>query len=123
MLALTINTTDLPPLDRFPEYADPYELEPFPPFPDMATSTLSPTPKMLGKILKEEKEPSRHPSPQPTHLSGPILSRANGNGHRVLRSATVGYIAPEFLGKVEQMKQGGSAMSHARSSVLYSPPF
>jgi len=31
------------------------------------------------------------------------MSHNNSNGHRVLRSATVGYIAPEFQGKVEQM--------------------
>ncbi|KAJ4421285.1 NAD-dependent glutamate dehydrogenase [Neurospora sp. IMI 360204] len=44
----------------------------------------------------------RHPSPQPTHVSYP---KVNGNGHRVLRSATVGYVAPVFQGKAEQMQQ------------------
>jgi hypothetical protein len=54
----------------------------------------------------KEDEPGRHPSPQPTHIGYPSMSKVNGNGHRVLRSATVGYIAPEFKGKQEQMKQG-----------------
>jgi len=53
----------------------------------------------------KEDEPGRHPSPQPTHIGYPSMSKVNGNGHRVLRSATVGYIAPEFKGKQEQMKQ------------------
>ncbi|KAK0630569.1 NAD-specific glutamate dehydrogenase [Bombardia bombarda] len=33
------------------------------------------------------------------------MAKTNGNGHRTLRSATVGYVAPEFKGKAEQMKQ------------------
>ncbi|CAK7221562.1 NAD-dependent glutamate dehydrogenase [Sporothrix curviconia] len=33
------------------------------------------------------------------------MSRAGGNGHRVLRSATVGYVAPEFKGRSQQMKE------------------
>lgn len=56
--------------------------------------------KMFSKV--NDSEASRHPSPQPTHISTPL----NGNGHRVLRSATVGYIAPAFTGKTEQMKKG-----------------
>ncbi|KAK9423937.1 putative NAD-specific glutamate dehydrogenase [Seiridium unicorne] len=59
---------------------------------------------MVNKLVtRVSDEPSRQPSPQPTHFSVP--QKLNGNGHRVLRSATVGYIAPEFAGKVEQMKQ------------------
>lgn len=50
-------------------------------------------------------ETERHPSPQPTHVSYPVMAKVNGNGHRVLRSATVGYVAPEFKGKTDQMKQ------------------
>lgn len=46
---------------------------------------------------------SRRPSPQPTHFSVPL--KHHSNGHRTLRSATVGYVAPEFTGKVEQMKE------------------
>ncbi|ROT42093.1 NAD-specific glutamate dehydrogenase [Sodiomyces alkalinus F11] len=70
----------------------------------MAT-TNAPQNKLLGKVVAESQDSSRHPSPQPTHFSVPILSQTNGNGHRVLRSATVGYVAPEFVGKVEQMQQ------------------
>ncbi|ETS83723.1 NAD-specific glutamate dehydrogenase [Pestalotiopsis fici W106-1] len=54
-------------------------------------------------VTRVSDEPSRQPSPQPTHFSVP--QKLNGNGHRILRKATVGYIAPEFEGKVEQMKQ------------------
>ncbi|KAH7374651.1 NAD-specific glutamate dehydrogenase, partial [Plectosphaerella cucumerina] len=68
-------------------------------------SAIPPRNKALGNVQIDSAESSRRPSPQPTHFSGPILSHSNGNGHRVLRSATVGYVAPEFLGKVEQMKQ------------------
>ncbi|KAI5457718.1 NAD+ dependent glutamate dehydrogenase [Mariannaea sp. PMI_226] len=56
-------------------------------------------PKQLAGIQSEEA--SRGPSPQPTHFSVPLV---NGNGHRILRSATVGYIAPEFKGKADQIK-------------------
>ncbi|KAF7545666.1 hypothetical protein G7046_g9506 [Stylonectria norvegica] len=65
--------------------------------------TASPLPlKPVANIQAEET--SRGPSPQPTHFSVP-LHNVNGNGgHRVLRSATVGYIAPEFKGKVDQIK-------------------
>jgi len=105
MLALAINTTDLAPLDRFPEYTDPFE---FVSYPEMTPpSFTSPTHKVVGNLLQvETPDRSRFPSPQPTHFSVPLLGRPGGNGHRVLRSATVGYIAPEFTGKVEQMQQG-----------------
>ncbi|KAI5859344.1 NAD-specific glutamate dehydrogenase [Durotheca rogersii] len=46
--------------------------------------------------------PPLHPSPQPTHVSVPLGS-VGSNGHKVLRSATVGYIAPEFKGRGEQI--------------------
>ncbi|KAI0190076.1 NAD-specific glutamate dehydrogenase-like protein [Astrocystis sublimbata] len=75
---------------------------------DVASAEASvPANKLLSKIKDEQV--SRHPSPQPTHFSVPLdageISRQNGhNGHKVLRSATVGYIAPEFAGKDEQMK-------------------
>ncbi|OTA60857.1 NAD-specific glutamate dehydrogenase-like protein [Hypoxylon sp. EC38] len=107
---LTLQTTDLP-LDRFPEYSDPLEsFEVFEPKTQIMTTngiapTSAPTPanKLLGKVQSVE-EPSRHPSPQPTHFSVP-LSTLGTNGHRILRSATVGYIAPEFKGRDEQIKQ------------------
>lgn len=66
------------------------------------------TNKLISQI-QSDCEPIRHPSPQPTHFSVP--QRPNGNGHRVLRSATVGYIAPEFKGKAEQMKQVGEILT------------
>ncbi|KAK7966512.1 NAD-specific glutamate dehydrogenase [Apiospora aurea] len=72
---LSLQTADLP-LDRFPEYAE---------SPD---ASRSPSMTVNGPINK-----------LPTHFSVP---QTNGNGHRVLRSATVGYIAPEFKGKAEQ---------------------
>lgn len=55
--------------------------------------------KVLADIASQDS--SRLPSPQPTHMSS-----HNSNGHRKLRSATVGYVAPEFAGKIEQMKTG-----------------
>ncbi|CAJ2506021.1 Uu.00g001510.m01.CDS01 [Anthostomella pinea] len=98
---LALQTTDLP-LDRFPEYSDP--LEPFQVFETKAMASngtvASPAHKQLNKLQSEQ--PSRHPSPQPTHFAVPLGS--GGNGHRVLRSATVGYIAPEFKGKLEQQQ-------------------
>jgi len=72
------------------------------------TMTNSPAiPGAAHRLVEKVKgdEASRHPSPQPTHVSYPPLSKLNGNGHRVLRSATVGYVAPEFKGKKEQMVQ------------------
>ncbi|KAK3333619.1 NAD-specific glutamate dehydrogenase [Cercophora scortea] len=69
----------------------------------------SPTaPSVAGRLVdKLRGDVERHPSPQPTHVSYtyPMAAKTNGNGHRVLRSATVGYVAPEFTGKAEQMKQ------------------
>ncbi|KAI1413546.1 NAD-specific glutamate dehydrogenase [Hypoxylon sp. FL1857] len=107
---LTIQTTDLP-LDRFPEYSDPIEsFEVLEPKTQIMTTngitpTSAPTPanKLLGKVQSVE-QPSRHPSPQPTHFSVPLGTLGN-NGHRILRSATVGYIAPEFKGRDEQIKK------------------
>jgi glutamate dehydrogenase len=67
-------------------------------------ATESPKPRAVAQLQADGDESSRGPSPQPTHFSVPLLSRGNSNGHRILRSATVGYVAPEFTGKVEQMK-------------------
>ena len=102
---LTIKTTNLP-LSSFPEYIDPFESSGDTYVDDIMAS--SPAASGLSNKLVEKlrDDPERHPSPQPTHFSVPLLSRANGNGHRVMRSATVGYVAPEFKGKAEQMKQG-----------------
>lgn len=76
----------------------------------MASSDSAPANKLLAKIKDEQV--SRHPSPQPTHFSVDLGSeKVNGqNGHKVLRSATVGYIAPEFKGKEAQMATGKSGM-------------
>ena len=102
---MTIKTTNLP-LSSFPEYIDPFESSGDTYVDDIMAS--SPAASGLSNKLVEKlrDDPERHPSPQPTHFSVPLLSRANGNGHRVMRSATVGYVAPEFKGKAEQMKQG-----------------
>lgn len=62
-----------------------------------------PVPGPVAQLQAEEQ--SRGASPQPTHFSVP-LERNNSNGHRILRSATVGYVAPEFTGKVEQKREG-----------------
>jgi hypothetical protein len=111
---LTLITTNLMGSPKqFPEYFEPFE--PFPVFDLEADldimagieSTLPPINKNIEQVVKT---PGRQPSPQPIHFSVPFQNgKANGNGgngHRVLRSATVGYIAPEFKGKKEQMVQG-----------------
>lgn len=95
---LTLQTTDLA-CDRFPDYID--SIEPTDTFTMAAATASTPVNKLVNQIQSDD--PSRTPSPQPTHFSVP---QTNGNGHRVLRSATVGYIAPEFEGRAEQMKSG-----------------
>ncbi|KAH6624725.1 Glutamate/Leucine/Phenylalanine/Valine dehydrogenase-domain-containing protein [Chaetomium sp. MPI-SDFR-AT-0129] len=95
---LTI-TTDFP-MSSFPDYVDPFTSSD-------ETMTNSPITGVANRLVEKVKgeEPGRHPSPQPTHVSYGSLSKVNGNGHRVLRSATVGYVAPEFTGKKEQMQR------------------
>ncbi|KAH8894893.1 NAD-dependent glutamate dehydrogenase [Thozetella sp. PMI_491] len=95
---LSIQTTDLDK-SSFPEYIDPFDSSD-------ETMTNSPVQSPANRLVDKLREdgPSRHPSPQPTHFSVP-LAKINGNGHRVLRSATVGYVAPEFKGRDEQMQQ------------------
>ena len=95
---LTLNTADLP--TRFPEYVDSFT----PDREEMSSANSTPPPanKLVGKVREEA---DRHPSPQPSHISS-SLPRASGNGHRILRSATVGYVAPEFKGRSQQMKEG-----------------
>lgn len=102
MLALAIDPANQPNLDSFPEYVDPFEDN----FAIMTSE--SPKPKPLAKLQSDSVDSSRGPSPQPTHFSVPLN---NSNGHRILRSATVGYIAPTFQGKVEQMNSGKSSWS------------
>ncbi|KAB5570102.1 Glutamate/Leucine/Phenylalanine/Valine dehydrogenase-domain-containing protein [Coniochaeta sp. 2T2.1] len=105
LYSLTIKTT-LTDMDTisFPEYVDPFEASSSD-SDTMAGPTLGASSLAKGLIGKLKDEPDRHPSPQPTHLGGRYLNKANGNGHRTMRSATLGYIAPEFKGKGEQMKQ------------------
>lgn len=119
---LTIKT-DFEGCDRFPAYIDPFEdsdetVIDEASMPSSASSSpLNPSQRLAEKV---REDPSRHASPQPTSVHVPTLSRANGgngngngngngyggNGYRVMRSATVGYVAPEFKGKSEQMQQG-----------------
>ena len=96
MLTLKIDT-NLPQLDRTPEYLDP--IQDYQPYPPHIMTTEVPKPRAVAQIQSQQS--SRGASPQPTHFSLP-----SANGHRVLRSATVGYVAPEFTGKVEQMQAG-----------------
>jgi len=117
----TLNSADL--MAQFPEYAEkfPEYIEPlvinFPEYSDFLYNMASlevPTSPTINKLVKDVvAAPDRHPSPQPAHFSVPYKN-GNGNGHRVLRSATVGYIAPEFKGKKAQMLQGESYFSWAR---------
>jgi len=69
---------------------------------DSNDESSSPSNRSVEQLIRT---PGRRPSPQPTHFN-PGGKISNGNGHRVLRSATVGYIAPEFKGKKEQILQG-----------------
>jgi glutamate dehydrogenase len=87
-------------LSVFPAYVDPFD-EIFAKMDEFKASN-----KYVEQIIRT---PGREPSPQPTHFS--VSSHSNPhhygqNGHRVLRSATVGYIAPRFEGKKAQMTEG-----------------
>lgn len=99
---------DFADYNKFPEYEEPPEFSEFDEsiaimdISDTSRSPSSPTSKLVDQVIRT---PGRRPSPQPAHFSVPSKT-GNGNGHRVLRSATVGYIAPEFKGKAAQMLQG-----------------
>lgn len=106
---LTIKT-DFEGCDRFPTYIDPFEdsdetfIDEASMPSSVSSSPLNPSQRLVEKV---REDPSRHASPQPTSVHVPTLSKINGgNGYRVMRSATVGYIAPEFKGKADQMKEG-----------------
>ncbi|PHH50150.1 NAD-specific glutamate dehydrogenase [Ceratocystis fimbriata CBS 114723] len=103
MMPLTLNTTDSTPVDSFPEFCDLTQS----PSTTMAEVAL---PRALSKVQQAE---GRHPSPQPAHLAMPLAARLNGNGHRTLRSATVGYVAEAFQGKAEQMTEVKSILAKA----------
>lgn len=109
--------TDLLPVGSFPT------IDPFDEIVEMDRSPISPTsgaspaskkavdrsPHAPSNKLVEQiiRTPNREPSPQPAHFSIPYGNGQNGeNRHRVLRSATVGYIAPTFVGKAAQMEEG-----------------
>jgi glutamate dehydrogenase len=98
---LTINTANIIASTlKFPEYTEAIDI--MAANIDGIPTPRSPINKLVDQVVRA---PSREPSPQPTHFSVPAKN-GNGNGHRVLRSATVGYIAPEFKGKKAQMLQG-----------------
>ncbi|KAG5928543.1 glutamate dehydrogenase (NADP(+)) gdh1 [Claviceps africana] len=61
---------------------------------------------MAPKIVAENQPqlPSRGTSPQSTHFNIATSPRTNGNGNRIVQSATADYVAPEFKGKDAQMK-------------------
>ncbi|RDW70262.1 putative NAD-specific glutamate dehydrogenase [Coleophoma crateriformis] len=67
-----------------------------------ASRRLSEATSPISKLTEHARSPGRLPSAEPTHFSVP--RPLNSNGHRVLRSATVGYIAPEFKGRKAQME-------------------
>jgi glutamate dehydrogenase len=112
---LTLITTDMSKASvPFPVYHEPEDIfdspigsvpEYYEPTNNMMTAGDRPVHKLVDQV---SRTPGRLPSPQPTHLNSPELpyKNGNGNGHRVLRSATVGYIAPEFAGKKAQKVEG-----------------
>jgi glutamate dehydrogenase len=89
-------------LTDFPIYIDPFQSV----SAEMEENKLLPN-KLVDQVIRT---PGREPSPQPTHFSVTGHQRhggvIGGNGHRVLRSATVGYIAPRFEGKKAQIAEG-----------------
>lgn len=88
-MALTLEISD-PLTDSFPEYIDPFE-----PSETMTAFASSPLNKAVAGV--QASEPStRGPSPQPSHLCLPHQAR----------KATLGYVAPAFLEKPTQVKEG-----------------
>lgn len=121
MATMTLNTANMASPQQFPEYRDLFKFPEYtlPPVkllvyhepPANMSSIESPKPNAVhpnnDSTESLVRTPGRKPSPQPAHFSVPVnLRNGNGNGHRILRSATVGYIAPEFKGKQAQMEQG-----------------
>lgn len=97
---LRINTNMLEEKIAFPVYEDVF-------FQIMEPTESKPLP--VAQLKHDIRTPGREPSPQPTHMSS--SPPKNGgydelNGHRILRSGTVGYLAPVFKGKKEQQKAG-----------------
>jgi len=85
-------------MTAFPQYIDPCS-------DGMAPVQFNDTPLPNKLIEQVIRTPGRIPSPQPAHLAINGVN-GSGNGHKVLRSATVGYIAPKFDGKNAQMDEG-----------------
>lgn len=86
-------------MQKFPEYIEPDFLFDC----DIMAPVEAPIPNRSLEHLKQS--PGREPSPQSTNF----YKNGNGNGgngHRVLRSSTVGYAAPEFMGKQAQIVSG-----------------
>lgn len=77
--------------DSFPDYIDPFE-------PIMTGVTSIPVNKAVAGVQAFAE--SRHPSPQPSHLCVP---------HQAARRTTMGYVAPTFLEKPIQIKEGKDA--------------
>lgn len=103
--------TDMDECNSFPSYIDPFDSSDdnhtYSDVSTMASSSPSPVTSPNNKLVEKIREdPSRHASPQPTSVSHGPAKVNGGNGYRVLRSATVGYIAPAFVGKADQMMQG-----------------
>lgn len=72
----------------------------------MMTSVLSSDDGVANKMIGHAiRTPDLIPSPQPAQLS--LRHHANGNGHKILGSGAVGYIAPKFEGKEAQINEGG----------------
>ncbi|PSS00995.1 Glutamate/Leucine/Phenylalanine/Valine dehydrogenase-domain-containing protein [Coniella lustricola] len=103
--------TDIEICDSFPTYIDPFDSseETVADSDDVMTMSSaspsapsSPSNKLVDKLRDGI---SRHASPQPTSVSHGMPAKVAGNGYRVLRSATVGYIAPAFVGKADQMNE------------------
>ena len=76
--------------DSFPDYIDPFE-----PLDTMTGVTSVPVNKAVAGVQAVSE--SRHPSPQPSHLCVP---------HQATRRSTMGYVAPTFLEKPIQIKEG-----------------
>jgi hypothetical protein len=124
--------TDIQMTVPFPAFVDIFdetaEMDRSPISPTPRASPASPTSKKAvdrspaaNKLVEQIiRTPGREPSPQPTHFSLPY---GNGNGHnphRVLRSATVGYIAPTFVGKADQMEEGKSTTLISKDENVFS---
>lgn len=87
-----------PLTDSFPEYIDPFE-----PFEIMTAFSPSPVAHKTVAGVQASEPTSRYPSPQPSHLCLP---------HQAKRKATMGYVAPTFLEKPTQVKEGKDIPSY-----------